>query len=67
MQLIGLDSIVLETDCPYLTPHPRRNDRNEPANIPIIAAAIAGYLGIDIADVERVTDANAIRLFNLPG
>ena len=66
LQSVGLDAIVLETDCPYLTPHPRRNDRNEPANIPIIAAAIAGYLEVEVGEVERVTDANAIRLFNLP-
>jgi TatD DNase family protein len=67
LQAIGLENIVLETDCPYLTPHPRRNARNEPANIPIIAAAIAAYLEIEVGEVERVTDANAIRLFNLPG
>ncbi len=66
LQGVGLDGIVLETDCPYLTPHPRRNDRNEPANIPIIAAAIAGYLGVEVGEVDRATDANAIRLFNLP-
>ena len=63
---IGLDRIVLETDCPYLTPHPMRNERNEPANIPKIAAAIAGYLETDLEEVERRTDANAIRLFGLP-
>lgn len=62
---VGLGSILLETDCPYLAPHPRRKDRNEPANIPAIAGAIAEYLGVDIAEVERVTDANAARLFRL--
>lgn len=64
---IGIESIILETDCPYLTPHPRRKDRNEPSNIPAIAAAIADYLGVDTADLERSTDANAIRLFGLSG
>jgi TatD DNase family protein len=63
---IGLDRIVLETDCPYLTPHPHRNDRNEPANVRVIAGAIAGYLDIDLEEVERKTDANAIDLFDLP-
>jgi TatD DNase family protein len=67
LRAIGVERMVLETDCPYLTPHPRRNDRNEPANIPAIAAAIAGYLEVDVAEVERVTDGNAIRLFHLPG
>lgn len=67
LRAVGLDQMVLETDCPYLTPHPRRNDRNEPANVPIIASAIAGYLDLEISEVERVTDENAIRLFNLQG
>jgi TatD DNase family protein len=62
----GLDRIVLETDCPYLTPAPRRNDRNEPANIPVIASAIAKLLEMETGEVERVTDENAIRLFDLP-
>jgi TatD DNase family protein len=62
-----LGRVLLETDCPYLTPHPRRNDRNEPSNIPKIAAAVAQYAGVGMADVERMTDANAIRLFGLPG
>jgi TatD DNase family protein len=67
LRSIGLDRIVLETDCPYLTPHPHRNERNDPSYVPKIAAAIAEYLGIDVAEVESVTDANAIQLFELPG
>ncbi|MBD3161309.1 MAG: YchF/TatD family DNA exonuclease [Candidatus Eisenbacteria bacterium] len=63
---IGLDRIVLETDCPYMAPHPRRRERNEPANVPRIAAAVAEYLGIDRDEVERTTDGNAISLFGLP-
>jgi TatD DNase family protein len=66
VRLAGLGRIVLETDCPYLTPAPRRNDRNEPSSIPVIAAAVAGILGVDVDAVERATDANAIRLFDLP-
>ncbi len=61
----GPEIFVLETDCPYLTPHPHRNERNEPANIPKIAAALAGALGLPVAEVERVTDASAIALFRL--
>jgi len=66
IRFAGLERILLETDCPYLTPAPRRNDRNEPANIPVIAGAIAGILGLTVGEVERATDANAIRLFGLP-
>ncbi len=67
VRTVGLGAIVLETDCPYLTPAPRRNDRNEPANIPIIAQAIAKILQTEVAEVESATDENAIRLFGLPG
>jgi TatD DNase family protein len=64
----GPEVFVLETDCPYLTPHPRRRERNEPANIPVIAAALAAYLGMNVDEVERLTDATAERLFGLgPG
>ncbi len=61
----GPQVFVLETDCPYLTPHPRRRDRNEPANIPAIAAALASYLGADPPEIERVTDTAAAELFRL--
>ena len=64
-QELGTSAFLLETDCPYLTPHPRRNDRNEPANIPAIARVLAGYLGLSLAEVERITDENAMRLFGL--
>lgn len=66
IRAVGLDRILLETDCPYLAPHPRRAERNEPANIPRIAGAVAEYLGIDRDEVERATDENAIALFDLP-
>jgi TatD DNase family protein len=64
---MGPSVFVLETDCPYLTPHPRRNDRNEPANIPIVARALAGYLGLAVEEVARITDQSATELFHLRG
>jgi TatD DNase family protein len=67
IRAVGLDAIVLETDCPYLTPAPRRNDRNEPANIPVIAESIAKLLEIEVGEVESATDSSAIRLFGLDG
>jgi TatD DNase family protein len=63
----GTGVFVLETDCPYLTPHPRRRERNEPANIPAIAQALAAHLGMPPREVERITDANAQALFRLEG
>lgn len=60
---IPLERILLETDAPYLTPHPKRGQRNEPANIPIIAAKIAEYHGKTLAEVAEMTCSNAKKLF----
>jgi TatD DNase family protein len=65
VRAVGLDGIVLETDCPYLAPVPHRGDRNEPAYIADTARAVAGVLGADLSDVIARTDANARRLFAL--
>lgn len=62
---IPIEKILLETDAPYMAPTPLRGTRNEPANIPIIAAKVAGIKNIPIEEVERITTANAIELFAL--
>ena len=64
---IPLESMLLETDSPYLAPIPQRGQRNEPAFIPHIAAALAQLKGVPVEEVARVTTANAQRLFGLPG
>ena len=60
---IGLDALVLETDCPYLAPIPHRGQRNEVAYVADTARAVAEVLGTDVATVVARTDANARRLF----
>lgn len=62
---IGLNRILLETDCPYLTPVPYRGRRNESAYIPFIAAKIAEILGTSVDEVSARTDANAARFFDI--
>jgi TatD DNase family protein len=62
---VPLDALLLETDCPYLTPHPHRGRRNEPSYIPLMAAAIATLRDISIEAVAAATTANAIHLFGL--
>ena len=62
---VGLENIVLETDSPYLAPVPHRGKRNESAFMADVAQAVANHLGTDLATVERVTTANARRLFGL--
>jgi len=61
----GLDNIVLETDSPFLTPHPYRGKENEPARIPIIAQKVADLLELSIAEVAEKTSANAKQLFRM--
>ena len=61
-----LDQILLETDCPYLTPVPYRGRRNEPAYIRYVAETIAELKRVPVKDVERQTTANTLRLFSLP-
>ncbi len=59
------EQILLETDSPYLPPHPHRGERNEPAYIPLIAAKVAEIWGMSAEEVGRITTANAKRLFNI--
>jgi TatD DNase family protein len=61
-----LDRILVETDGPFLTPHPYRGKRNESAYIPLIADRIASVKGLSLDEVAAATTANAVRLFNLP-
>jgi TatD DNase family protein len=62
---VGLDAIVLETDCPYLAPIPHRGKRNEVAYVADTARVVAEVLGVDVATVSARTDANARALFGL--
>jgi len=62
---IPLDRIVLETDAPYLTPHPHRGKRNEPSYIPLIAEKIAEVKNISIEEVAEATSRNALDIYKL--
>ena len=62
-EAVGPESFVLETDCPYLTPYPHQSERNDPSFIPQVAAYLAEYLTMPVAEIERITDASAIELF----
>ena len=62
---IPLDKLMVETDCPYLAPMPFRGKRNEPAFVQLVIEEIAKIREIDSKEVERITDENAIKFFNL--
>jgi TatD DNase family protein len=62
---LPLDNMLIETDCPYLAPHPYRGRRNEPAYVRLVADKIAALKETPFERVAEVTTANASRLFGL--
>jgi TatD DNase family protein len=63
---VPLDRLILETDSPYLSPHPHRGQTNEPARVSITAARLTEIRGLSFAQFAQATTANARRLFGLP-
>lgn len=64
-QNIDINHLMIETDCPYLTPHPFRGKQNEPANVVYIASEIANLKDMNIDDVGRITSFNAKKMFGI--
>ena len=60
------DRILVETDSPYLTPHPFRGKTNEPARVVLTAQAVAMARGLALLELAEITTANARQLFSLP-
>ncbi len=64
---IPISNIVLETDCPYLTPHPFRGEENSPKYLSFVAKEIANIKDMTYDDVMELTSQNALEFFNLRG
>jgi TatD DNase family protein len=64
-ELIPLEKLLIETDCPYLAPHPYRGKRNEPGYVKLVAEQIAEIKGLSFEEVATVTTANAKKLFDI--
>ena len=62
---LPLDRILIETDTPYLTPHPHRRKPNEPSFVPLIAKTIAEVKNLPLAEVAQSTTTNGLRIFRL--
>lgn len=62
---IPLDYLMIETDAPYLAPHPFRGKRNEPAYVTLVAEEIARLKNITVEEVAEATTANANRFFKI--
>ncbi|MEO3947928.1 TatD family hydrolase [Gorillibacterium sp. CAU 1737] len=62
---VPLDRLLIETDSPYLTPHPFRGKRNESAHVRLVAEAAAELKGMTVEEIAEITTANAIRVLGL--
>jgi TatD DNase family protein len=64
--VVPRDRLLIETDCPYLAPVPRRGKRNEPAFLTHTAEVVARCSGMSFDELADVTSRNACRVFGLP-
>ncbi|MDM5209909.1 TatD family hydrolase [Peribacillus sp. NJ4] len=62
---VPLDRLLIETDCPYLAPHPYRGKRNEPSYVKFVAEQIAEIKQLTIEEVSKATTENAKKLFGI--
>ncbi|HQS66047.1 MAG TPA: TatD family hydrolase [Sulfuricurvum sp.] len=60
---IPKEKLLIETDGPYLTPHPHRGQRNEPAYTKLVAQKMSELLELSVDEIEALTSTNAKRLF----
>jgi TatD DNase family protein len=65
VKALPLDRLLVETDAPFLTPHPHRGQRNEPAYVRLVAEKIADTKNLPPEEVAQATTANAKALFQL--
>ena len=63
--LVPPDRLLIETDCPYLAPIPKRGKRNEPAFLTHTAETVAAAAGMSFEDLARKTTENAVRVFGI--
>ena len=63
LKKLPLERLILETDCPYLAPHPYRGKLNMPSYIPTIAANLAELKGVSVEEIAEITTENAEKLF----
>lgn len=62
---VPLNRLLVETDAPFLAPHPNRGKRNEPAYVKLVAEKIAELRDIPFDEISRITTENAFTLFNI--
>lgn len=65
VEKLPMDRIIVETDCPYLTPEPYRGKRNEPIYVEYVAQKIAEIKGISYEEVVRISNENTKKAYNI--
>ena len=65
VEYLPMDRIVIETDCPYLSPEPNRGKRNSSLNLTYVLEAIAAIRRLPVKEVEQITWDNACRLYRM--
>ena len=65
VKYMPMEQMVLETDCPYLSPEPNRGKRNTSLNLPYVVNQISQIKGISIDEVIKITSQNGKRLYGL--
>lgn len=64
-KMVPADRMLIETDCPYLTPVPHRGKRNEPSYVRYVAEKIAALRGVTLSEIDQLTEINTRTLFGL--
>jgi TatD DNase family protein len=62
---VPMDRLLIETDAPYLTPHPFRGKRNETSYVRYVAEAAAELKGVSVDEIVKITTENGCRLFGI--
>ncbi|MEK6738039.1 MAG: TatD family hydrolase [Planctomycetota bacterium] len=62
---VPVERLLLETDCPFLSPQPKRGERNEPSYLSFVIPVLADIYGLSTSDIERITTLNAQKLFGI--
>lgn len=65
IKLVPLDKILIETDCPYLSPEPLRGTRNNSKNVKYVAQKIADVKGMKLEEIAKLTFDNASKIFEI--
>ncbi|MGY0694513.1 TatD family hydrolase [Virgibacillus sp. FSP13] len=62
---VPLDRLLIETDAPFLAPHPNRGKRNEPAYVKLVAEKVAELREMDVEEIGKITTENALSFFKI--